>query len=182
LTLLIQHGEDVNGRDKIGNTQLFSTTTWSARLEAGQFLLSHGADIDARNRFNDTALIYAMVWGSIEFVRMLLERGAVIDARGTFGGTALHHAAIHSKVQFARLLLESTARMSTRATKKATQHLCPGGTNLWESRDSRIPISVCCQVCKVVPAVDHAYIILEIDCIRDLVYETVCPHLLVQAG
>jgi ankyrin repeat protein len=79
------------------------------------FLLSHGADIDARNRFNDTALIYAMVWGSVEFVRMLLERGAVIDARGTFGGTALHHAAIHnSRVQFARPLLEHGADVNAR--------------------------------------------------------------------
>jgi len=118
LSLLIQHGADVNyrnttGGDGTGETPLFVASR-NARLEAGQFLLNHGADIEARNGYNNTALIYAILWGNIECAQMLLERGALIDVRGYNGWTPLHYAAMENKVQFARFLLEHGADVNAR--------------------------------------------------------------------
>jgi Ankyrin repeats (3 copies)/Ankyrin repeats (many copies) len=113
LSLLIQHGADVNDPDRTGETPLHRTSRM-ARLEVGQFLLNHGADIDALNGFGNTTLIFAMMGGNIEFARMLLERGARIDLRVRQGRTALHHAAMNNEVQFVRLLLEHGADVNAR--------------------------------------------------------------------
>ena len=113
LSLLIQHGADVNGRGKIGCTPLFLASE-NARLEAGQFLLDHGADIDAQNDFNHTAVIYAIIMGTVEFARMLLERGALINARCQDDTTALHWAAERGRPEFVRLLLEHGADINAR--------------------------------------------------------------------
>jgi ankyrin repeat protein len=113
LSLLIQHGADVNDRDSIGNTPLFRASE-NARLEAGQFLINHGADIDARHNYNNTALIYAMWGGHIEFARMLLERGAVINAWCQLDRTPLHWAAREGRTEFVRLLLEHGADVNAR--------------------------------------------------------------------
>ena len=113
LPLLIHHGADVNGRNRIGNTPLFLASE-NARLEAGQILLNHGADIDARNERNNTALIYAIKWGNIEFARMLLERGAVINSRCQSDKTPLHWAAQSGRTEVVRLLLEHGADVNAR--------------------------------------------------------------------
>jgi hypothetical protein len=109
LSLLIQHGADVNGRGRTSRTPLFS-----ARLETAQFLLDHGADIDARDEFNDTALIYAIILGNIEFGRMLLERGAVVNVRCQGDKTPLHWAAQRGRTEVVRLLLEHGADVNAR--------------------------------------------------------------------
>jgi Ankyrin repeats (many copies) len=108
LSLLIEHGADVNGRGLVGNTPLHRASR-NARLEAGQFLLNRGANIDAPNDYNSTALIYSTDWSHAEFARMLLERGAMIDARGIYGRTALHWAAADGQTEVVRLLLERGA-------------------------------------------------------------------------
>jgi ankyrin repeat protein len=112
LSLLIEHGADVNGRMD-GDTPLHQASR-KARLEAGQILLDHGADIDARNRFNRTALAYAAVGGHVKFVRMLLDRGTVIDARDNRGRTALHFALEEGRTEVAQLLLEHGADVNAR--------------------------------------------------------------------
>ena len=113
LSLLTDHGADVNGRDENGNLPLHLASL-NAKLEVGQFLLDRGADIDARGAFGHTALIRAATQGHVEFARMLLERGALVDGRGYHGWTALHRAAMHGKIQFARLLLEHGADVNAR--------------------------------------------------------------------
>ena len=111
LSLLIDHGVDVDSRDGDELTALHLTSL-NGKLEAGQILLDHGAEIEARSRYNNTPLIYAAGDGFIEFVRMLLERGAAIDARGNLGRTALHWAIDMRKPQAVRLLLEHGADVS----------------------------------------------------------------------
>jgi len=110
LSLLIEHGVDVECRDHGGNTALHLTSR-NAELEAGQFLLDCGADINARNLDNNTPLINA---AGRDFARMLLERGAEIDARVQLGRTALHWAIVAKNLQSVRLLLEHGADVSVR--------------------------------------------------------------------
>ena len=114
LSLLIQHGANVDGRDRTGCTPLFLASE-KARLDAGKLLLNHGANIDARNEFNNTALIYAIPGGNIEFIRMLLEHGAEINARCRSDMTPLHWAAKRGgKTEVVRLLLEHGADVNAR--------------------------------------------------------------------
>ena len=108
LSLLIQGGADVNGRDNEDCTPLF-LASYNGRLEAGEFLLNHGADIEARNTYKNTALIYAMDGKNIEFARMLLKRGAVVNFRCQSDRTPLHRAVKYSQIEIVRLLLEHGA-------------------------------------------------------------------------
>ena len=115
LSLLIQHGGDVNDRYEHPRqyTPLLVASEYG-RLEAGNFLLNHGADINARDVFNDTTLMYATIRGHVEFARMLLERGVIIDLRGYKCQTALHYAVKKDSVEFVRLLLEHGADVNVR--------------------------------------------------------------------
>jgi hypothetical protein len=112
LSLLIQHGADVNGQNIPGYAPL-SKASDNGRLEAGQVLLDHGADIDARSKYDNTALMYA-IWSNIEFARMLLERGAAINARCIDDTTPLHWAVEKGKLEFVRLFLEHGADVNAR--------------------------------------------------------------------
>jgi ankyrin repeat protein len=115
LSLLIQHGADVNDRRIAFGTPL-CLAAGSAKLEAGQILLKHGVDVDGCDGSNNTALIYAIISRDIEFARMLLERGAMIDARcnSRAGWTALHWAAYRGRTEFVRLFLEHGADVNAR--------------------------------------------------------------------
>jgi hypothetical protein len=108
LSLLIEHGADMGGRDKDGHTPLHRASD-NARLEVGQLLLNRGADINVQNDCNNTPLIFAANSGHAEFTRILLERGAMIDARGRLGRTPLHWAADNGQSEVVRLLLERGA-------------------------------------------------------------------------
>ena len=113
LSLLIDHGADMNSQGIIGDTPLHRASIHT-RLEAGQFLLDRGADIDAQNGYDNTALNYAMAWGHVEFARMLLDRGASIDVRNKYGRSPLHHAAMNGHIGAVRLLLEHGSDIDAR--------------------------------------------------------------------
>jgi ankyrin repeat protein len=114
LSLLIEHGADMNGRGIDGGETPLHRASRAGKIEAGRFLIDHGADTEARNRENRTGLPTAAAFGHVEFVRMLLERGAPIDDRGYKGFTALHQAVVSNHVEVARLLLERGADVNAR--------------------------------------------------------------------
>jgi ankyrin repeat protein len=114
LSLLLDHGADVNDQGKFGQSPLHRASV-KGKLEAGQFLLDYGADINARRDNGWTPLYSAAYFGQVEFTRMLLEHGAKIDAQTDSGETALHGAVKHvSSVQLVRLLLEHGADVNAR--------------------------------------------------------------------
>ena len=113
LSLLIDHGADVERQDEEGYTGLHLTSQ-KGKLEAQQFLLDCGADINARDQYNNTPLTYTAERGFIEHARMLLKRGAAFDAQGFLGRTPLHWAALNGKTQTVRLLLEYGADVNAR--------------------------------------------------------------------
>ncbi len=115
LSLLIEHGADMNGRGIDGGETPLLRASRKGKLEAGRFLLDHGADTEARNNNNRNGLPIAAAFGHVEFARMLLERGALIDARGCNGYIALHWAAYNNDVEAARFLLDRGADVHARS-------------------------------------------------------------------
>ena len=116
LSLLLEHGADVDGRSMSGNTALHraSRSRRSENLEAGKCLLDHGADINARNVGGYIPLIYAAYGENVEFARMLLERGARTIDHDDSGQTSLHWAVRGGRIQAVRLILEHGADVNAR--------------------------------------------------------------------
>ena len=108
LSLLLDHGAHVDGRDRHGKTPLHRASS-NGKVEAGECLLDRGADINARDNDCWTPLFHAAFQGHFEFTRMLIEREAEIDARDTLGMTPLHRVVQTDNSRVVRLLLERGA-------------------------------------------------------------------------
>ena len=109
LSLLLEHGADLDGRGRYDETPLHRTSRNGKFLDAGRYLLDRGADVNARNFNGYVPLVYAVEEGLVEFARMLLERGAGINIQDNVGLTPLHWAVRSRKIQTVRLLLEHGA-------------------------------------------------------------------------
>jgi ankyrin repeat protein len=107
LSLLLDHGADVDVRDENGETPLLRAS-WAGKREAGWYLINRGADINAAGKRNITPVFVAFR-GHVESARMLLERGAVIDIRNIFGETPLHQSIRWGRIKLVRLFLEHGA-------------------------------------------------------------------------
>ena len=107
LSLLLDHGADVDVRNKNGETPLLRAS-WAGQREAGWYLIDRGADINAPDERNFTPVFVAFK-GHVESARMLLELGAVIDIRNRYGETPLHQALRWEEIELVRLFLEHGA-------------------------------------------------------------------------
>ncbi|KAI4125905.1 MAG: hypothetical protein LQ341_006931 [Variospora aurantia] len=76
---LLQHGADMEAKDKDGNTPLM-TAVLEYHFEDAECLLQRGANPDAKNnsktKRNETALVTAVRRGSFSVVKFLLDKGA----------------------------------------------------------------------------------------------------------
>ena len=113
LSLLLEHGVDVDDRDTRDRTPLH-LASMKGRVEAGQCLLDRGADIDARDDRDWTPLLSAVFKEDVEFARMLLICGASINARDDEDWTSLLRAIVRGNIQLVRLLLEHGADVNAR--------------------------------------------------------------------
>jgi ankyrin repeat protein len=107
LSLLLEHGVDVDVRNRNGETPLLKAS-WFGKREAGWYLIDRGADINAPDWRNFTPVFVAFK-GHVQSARMLLERGAVIDIRNQYGETPLHQALRWGEIELVRLFLEHGA-------------------------------------------------------------------------
>ena len=114
LSLLLDHGAQVDGQDRLGQTLLHRASS-NGKVEAGECLLDRGADINARDNDRWTPLFHAAFQGHVEFTRMLIDRGAEIDARDTTGTTPLHRVVQTDNSRVVRLLLERGADVDARS-------------------------------------------------------------------
>lgn len=103
ITLLVDHGADVNQRDESGDTPLSIAVSTGKHavvqnsLPVITLLVDHGADINQRGKSGDTPLSIAVSTGMHAVVQLLLDSGAdpalrTIDYAGQ-GSTPLHKAA-----------------------------------------------------------------------------------------
>gem|GEM_PF-844634 len=122
--ILLEHGADVNIRDKTGNTPLItlsrncsSNRGIEQELTIVRMLLDRGADINARNYFGATALIKLSELNMDrreDLIRLLIERGSAIDRFDGKFQTALHRAADMGTPKTVKMLLEAGASVDIR--------------------------------------------------------------------
>jgi hypothetical protein len=111
--LLLEHGADLNARDKYGFTPLFYAAG-GGHIDIVSILLEHGADVNARDKTGNTPLHHVALLGKAVVTKLLLELGADVNARDEYGWTPLHSAALRGNADVARLLLEHGADPSIR--------------------------------------------------------------------
>lgn len=92
LKVLLEHGADVNVRNKFGETPLLRSLQYGHEPLA-RLLIEHGADVNATTEEGETALMVAVKRKNEGLVRLLIDSGANVDAQDTFGNTALSIAA-----------------------------------------------------------------------------------------
>jgi ankyrin repeat protein len=111
---LLAKGDDVNAKDKKGETALM----WAAlggHVEMVQTLLARGADVNAKSHDDATALMAAASNGHREVLEALLAKGADVNARADNGVTALMGAASNSNLEMVQALLAKGADVNARA-------------------------------------------------------------------
>jgi len=116
LSLLFEHGADLEGRDRYKCTPLHQASK-NGEIEAEQCLLDRGANIDPRDNIGLTPLSWAVNNRHVGSVRTLLEYGARTDdpnddrVYAGYGGpgTILHLGVSVGNIQVVRLLLEHGA-------------------------------------------------------------------------
>jgi ankyrin repeat protein len=101
LTLLLDHGADVNGTDSNGFTPLMEAAAaptdafgQDSAVKRIHLLADRGADVNYRNAAGQSPLTVAMFPGHARIVRALLDRGADTHVTGPY--TPLHFAAYAS--------------------------------------------------------------------------------------
>ncbi|KAK6342481.1 hypothetical protein TWF718_007884 [Orbilia javanica] len=113
VSLLLDHGADIDAKDKAGYTPL----AWAAERgyqKLAHLLIDRGADIGVEDEEKFTPLLRAAQNGHEEIVRLLLDRGADIESKGKDGRTPLIWAAEEGYSELAELLVakgvDKTAR------------------------------------------------------------------------
>ncbi len=140
--LLLDHGVNINVRDKMGRTPLHGSlfemmdSLDDCYVDAVRFLLDHGADVDALDNNHLTPLHVISWYGNVKATRLLLEHGADVDALDNDHSTPLHMASQHGKVKAARLLLERGANAHARNKNNQTPlHLVSSNSKAMSSDD-----------------------------------------------
>jgi len=105
---LLQHGADVNQKDRRGGATLLMHAAAVGNVATLTLLLDKGADVNARSANGATALMWAV--SDAAKVRVLIERGADVNAVSENGRSALLLAAMSDQsASVVRLLLSHKA-------------------------------------------------------------------------
>jgi cytohesin len=119
VSLLLQHGADVNRRDFADNTAL-QIAAQAGHDEVVAALLAAKADPNVRNRQQMTPLLHAVGRGSTNAVAQLLRAGADPKAANNLGQTVLHAAAGAGSVELVKLCLERGLDVNCRDFQRST--------------------------------------------------------------
>ncbi|MBN3927991.1 ankyrin repeat domain-containing protein [Nostoc sp. NMS4] len=108
LNLLISRGAAVNGMSRYGESAI-KIATHIGRFDAVKLLLNAGANSE---QLGWTELIHAIVFGSLEQVKLLLEQGADIDVRDCWYRTPWLLSIQMGEIPKAKLLLAAGANQN----------------------------------------------------------------------
>ena len=133
LRLLVQHGADLEARDRSSSTALYHAAA-GLHLEAVRALLELGAQVSSP-AMNNLALHRAAEGGSAELLRLLIEHGADPSFPDGAGQTPLHRAASHPHPSGVRALLDLGSDPVCRdRSGRAPLHLAASGGWIGEIR------------------------------------------------
>ncbi len=110
--LLLDHGADVDLRERSGRTALH-WAAWSGYPDMVADLVERGATIDMRV-FGWTAMLLAARTWQHRIVLYLVEHGANVSAKDFHGRTALHWSCIHGDIYLAEELIRLGANVDDR--------------------------------------------------------------------
>ena len=120
IDIYLAAGGDVNARDDIGRTPLYSSLM-GGNVVATQHLIEQGANMEARDMRGETALHHAASLGgraSLDAVRVFLEAApaptALLNQKDPRGERPLHHAAGNSNGLMAKELIAQGADIDAR--------------------------------------------------------------------
>lgn len=106
--LLLKHGADVNVRDRLEQTPLYTAAESNAIGIMG-ILIENGADVNARDFIGRTPLHVASRYGKLHAVQVLIDKGADVNALDLRQQAPLHRAAESFDQRIVALLLEHGA-------------------------------------------------------------------------
>ena len=143
--LLLEHGGDINARNKNACTPLHSAVLYG-RLEVVRVLLDNGANAMLETEEGATALHFVSLgkYDSEEhrvgITRLLLERGGDVNARKKNRLTPLHSAVLYGRLEVARVLLDhdANAKLETEGGETAL-HIVSRGE--YDSEEHRVGIA-----------------------------------------
>jgi ankyrin repeat protein len=94
---VLQSGEDIDGRDRYGNTALMLAAQRGHRALV-ELLIENGADLNVTAKYHLSALMLAVVAGHSEIAQRLARAGARLDIQGSgapgFSGKTAYDLAI----------------------------------------------------------------------------------------
>ena len=139
--LLLQHGMDVNMRDKQQATPLHFAS-FRGHFGIALALLDHGADVNARNYDGQTPL-HRVSQPSVShhhLARLMLERGADVNARDKDQATPLHSASYMSNEGTTYVLLDHGANIHAKNIQGQTPlHIVSQGDH-YESKPALVEL------------------------------------------
>ncbi len=110
VTLLLDRGADVNGKDSDGWTTLHYAARYAHVVDVVTLLLDRGADVNAKDKYRDfTALHHAAESGHVDVAALLIDRGADMNGKDVYGWTPLHYAVENEHADVADLLIDRGA-------------------------------------------------------------------------
>ena len=118
---LLIDGEDVNAKDKDGNTPLHRVAEAAAfhnalaLLEDVKLLIDNGAEVNAKDKDGETPLILAArqnTRSAAEVEKLLIDNGAEVNAKDKDGWTPLHFAASFGATGLVKLLIDNGAEVN----------------------------------------------------------------------
>ena len=143
--LLLEHGGDINARNKNACTPLHSAVLYG-RLEVVRVLLDNGANAKLEIEEGATALHivspgkYDSEKHRVGIARLLLERGGDVNARNKNTFTPLHVAVFNGRLEVVRVLLDNGANAMLETEEGATAlHFVSLGK--YDSEEHRVGIT-----------------------------------------
>jgi ankyrin repeat protein len=98
-------GDDINGKNAEGKSQLHLALQNKDKGEVLRLLKEEGIKVTEVDNAGDTALHYAAMYGDPEIIQMLLTKGADVNSKNSMQNTPLHYALMVYRQEEVPLLL-----------------------------------------------------------------------------
>lgn len=120
-TFLMEHGVDVNARDKNGGfTALDLALSSFHYIEMVRLLIEHGANVNTASSQGVTPLDEAAMRGQKDAIELLVAKGADVNARDEKGNTPLLWALLMGRAEAVSPLIDAGADVNARNAQGAT--------------------------------------------------------------